>query len=226
MNLNFSTLQEIASELKKSAFSDLHLLPFNRFDIEHNDWWWLLAASDKAAFQFPKLAVLETAPIGLLEQVFCGLHIEKGVIADASTNPNHTMQPNWFWHHFAETIRERLSDDIQKAEEISGCSILIRVDCGPPQSPEGWASVTFSTDPPTLSRTKYKPSDGQLKNLSEVLTFDELANEIDKITTAERFRWVNVLIGATFDMNQDGPNDLSRCAEMLRPFSEWLDLKQ
>ena len=223
MNLPYKTTRDLVIELRTSYLPGLHVLPYNRFDMDHSVHWWLSPTSDKIAFPFGKAtSTTDRAWIGK-DDVFCGFNVEKGVLQEGVTRQAEVMTNDWAWHRFVKRANAPLAGLIGEAIEKTGLDLKIGLQCGIAGADVAWESLWFDVVDNRLVQRSYKPVDGILAPVAASTDFESFADalrSIDGKPTA--FHWIDLGVGSTFTMNRSGPDDTAVCAELLKTFNPWM----
>ena len=161
MNLPFANGQDAAIELRRKHFPGFHVLPYNRFDVEHSQQWWLSPTSEKAAFKYGKgiFTTENWAPDG---GVFCGFKAEKGQRVADGGKSNQQMTDDWFWHRFLELSNTPLLSAVEEARKAIDQGLQLCVACGIPGAGTDWERVRFKIMRDQLEQPDFQPGDGML----------------------------------------------------------------
>lgn len=223
-NLPYSTLQDIGAELKLQHFPNLHSLPYNRFNLNQSEHWWLSPTRDKAAFPFGKI-ILTTddswVPPG---QTFCGFNVEKGINSKLAQHESQRMTKKWFWHIFTRHASKPLMIRIQSAAEATEHPIQIIVTAGELVPNAHWGLVKFDTNDETLTLVDYFEGNSTLSKLANVTSYGEFGNQLRAIIKNQEtsFQWFDVLIGTYFTHDTNGPDNLDVVQALIEPFASWI----
>ena len=125
MNLAATNLKSFVSRFNADFFPQMKVLPYNRFDTAKSQYWWMLPVGDMVGFRWGKAAFREDDESG---EVFCGFHVEKGVIDHEKTA--NIMQPDWFWHHFLDLVDTDIADAVARAAMALGQNLELEIGCG------------------------------------------------------------------------------------------------
>ena len=223
MNLPFESVQDAVAELRRSYFPTFHVLPYNRWDVEHSQHWWLSPTSDKAAFRYAKVifTTSEWVPAG---EVFCGFNVEKGQREAGVGNPNWVMTEDWFWHRFLELANVPLLSAVEEARDALGEQPQLFVACGIPAPGARWDHVRFKIVGDRLQLQDFQLGDGKLNEVASsenIANFSTAIRALDSTDTA--WHWTDLLVGHSFTVDVDGGDDLEKCSAMLRPFERWMN---
>jgi hypothetical protein len=223
LNLPYSTLQDIAAELKRVYFPGYYSLPYNRFEISQSSCWWLSPTHHKVAFPYGKI-IFTIAPDWFpTGKVFCGFNVEKGLTSKMGKPENCIMDESWFWHRFVERAGEPLAGRIKAAGDVVEQPIQVLITAGELVPNSNWSRVLFEVSGNVLSKIAYSAGDSTLEEIANVDTFIDFAAELRKLENDETaFQWIDILIGCTFSQEMSGADDLETCAELLRPFETWM----
>ena len=223
MNLPYPSVQDAAIALKTKYFSGFHILPYNRFDIDHSRHWWLSPTGDKAAFRYGKVVLTTDEPCRDPSKVFCGFQVEKGVEHNNGWSKSHLMQDDWFWHDFLELANIPLASAIEQARESVSCPLQVYMDCGMLVRDSNWDRLLFESDATILTKTSYDRADGVLDRAAAATDFVGFADALRALDgTATGWHWIDVVIGMVFSLDPSGPDDTCQCAAMLNPFRTWM----
>jgi len=223
MNLPYTTVQDLVVDMKAKYFDGFYVLPYNRFDVDHSQHWWLSPTSDKAAFRYAKAMFTTEESWVDPGSVFCGFNVEKGVLHEGGWNKNAVMDETWFWHRFLDLAGHPLAGIIEEASTAAGANLQLFVSAGTLTPNAEWPRVLFDIAGTTLSRQHYRPCDGKLADVAACTDLSGFAAAIRSLDgTPTAWEWADVLIGMPFTLDPNGPDNLDRCAAMLKPFERWM----
>ena len=223
MNLPYENIQDLAAELKRRYYPGFYSLPYNRFDVDHSQHWWLSPTPEKAAFHHAKIGMTTNEDWVESGNVFVGANIEKGVLHEGNWHKNNIMKKEWFWHRFLKLANLPLASAIKDAEARIEGNMQVSVTCGMLVSNHDWAHVVFEVDSDALHPTHYKEGDRTLSNLAKCADFSAFAQELQVLDGSKTaWQWIDIHIGTSFTLNPSGEDDTERCAAMLAPFTRWM----
>ena len=223
MNLPYASTQDLVTELRTKHFPRLYVLPYNRFDIDHSQHWWLSPTSEKQAFKYGKIGCTTSEHWVPPGQVFCGFELEKGFGAEADFDPSVTMSKEWFWHRFVDLAGQPLTDKVTEACDAVSDRLQMRIGCGLPAPDAREDRAWFEMDGSTLTQLSWEIGDGLLSDVAAATTMDNFAAALREFNLKKPdWYWVHVSIGHPFNTNTSGPDDLDQCAAMLKPFDRWM----
>ncbi len=223
-NLQCSSSRDVALAIKDSCMRNYHPLPYNRFEMERSEHWWLSPTPEKVAFPYGK-AVFTTdekwVPAG---QIFCGFNVEKGLTQAGSGNPNCVMEEHWLWNKFIKESVKSLNERMAQAHGKHGLEMCIMVACGLMVPNVDWAKVEFKMDGTNLRLdSHHHGEDGILDSLATVSDFSGFAEQLASIDgEPTQWQWIDLMVGSYFSLNGNGANDLETCAAMLTTFLPWM----
>lgn len=222
MSLPYASVQDAAIALRDYAFRGFSVLPFNRWDIDHSQHWWLSPTSQKIAFPYGKVILTQSSWVPA-DNVFVGFCVEKGVLFEGEWNRNNIMKDDWFWHRFLDVANVPLASAVHEASLAVGRKITIHVDSGTLVD-RNWASVQFDAEGGRLVQTSYIEGNRTLGTLASSASFAEFADSLRAINgaTSSAWQWIDVVVGTDFSMSADEPTELDECAKMLTPFKHWM----
>ena len=223
MNLSYGTVQDLAADMKKYYFSGFHSLPYNRFNVETSQHYWLSPTSEKAAFPYSKAAFTKNDEWVEAGHVFCGFNVEKGVLHEADWPRSNVMDDSWFWHRFLDLANSPLASLAEKASAAIDGNLQIFITAGIMATGHDGANAMFEIDDSELKLVSHKTGDGILRDLSRSSNFAELADSLRALDgKPTEWYWIDFHLGTFFTLDPTGPNHLDRCAAMLKPFEPWI----
>ena len=223
LNLPYGTVQDAIASLRETYFPRFHVLPYNRFDVEHSPHWWLSPTREKAAFRHGKVMFTTSADWVDSGCVFVGFNVEKGVLQAGGGRPSEVMGENWFWHRFVTLANAPLATAIEQSREAIGGNLQIYVDCGVLGSGSRFEQLIFDVESLRLRPKLYERRDGILSHLATSTDFDDFADALRALDgAATAWHWIDVLVGTSFTLSAGGPDNTGKCAAMLHPFRPWM----
>lgn len=223
MNLPYKSVEDVANVLKVRYFPGFRVLPYNRFDLKHSQHWWLSPASENPAFRYGKVMCTTNDAWTGEGRVFCGFNVEKGVLHEGDWAKTNVMDNTWFWHRFLKLANEPLVTAVSDAARAVDGNIQVFVAAGVLVTGAQWSHVLFDTDGGRLATVDYQPGDGLLAKVAtntSIPDFADALRTLDGPTTA--WQWIDVLIGQSFTLDTDEPDDTDACAAMLKSFETWM----
>ena len=222
MNLPHENVRDLVVQLRDDHLPGFHVLPYNRFDIEHSQHWWLSPTGDKAAYPYAK-AIFTTDDWVEPGEVFCGFNVEKGIAHEGDWNKNCVMSNSWFWHRFLEIANTPFSSAIEQARQESDADLQIIVASGMLVPNAEWAHVCFDIAGSDLTQARYKAADGCLSGVAACGSITELADTL-RTLDANPFdwQWIDLMVGRTFTLDLQGPDHTANLAAILKPFDAWM----
>ena len=223
LNLPHETVQDAVASLRKTYFPRFHVLPYNRFDVEHSPHWWLSPTKEKAAFRHGKAMFTTNEDWVVPGHVFVGFNVEKGVLQAGGGRANEVMDETWFWHRFVTLANTPLVTAIEQAREAIGSNLQIYVDCGVLGGGSRFEWLLFDVESHHLRPKRYERRDGILSRLAASTDFggfSDALRALDGSPTA--WHWLDVLVGASFTLAASGPDNTGKCAALLHPFRPWM----
>ncbi len=221
--LPYETVQDAIASLRKIYFPRFHVLPYNRFDVEHSPHWWLSPTQERAAFRHGKAMFTTSEEWVDPGHVFVGLNVEKGVLQAGDWRANEVMDKSWFWHRFVTLANKPLVTAIEQACEAIDSNLQIYVDCGVLGGGSRFEWLLFDVESHCLRPKWYERRDGLLSRLAASTDFggfSDALRALDGSPTA--WHWIDVLVGTSFTLNASGPDNTGKCADMLHPFRPWM----
>ncbi len=221
-NFPFTDLRDAVVDLREKHFPGLHVLPYNRFDVDNSRHWWLSPTNDKQAFRHGK-AIFTTDDWVPSGDVFVGYNVEKGLgSSDRSTDPN-LMQSDWFWHEFLDRANTPFCSLIEEASKACERPLQLYLQTGPLVPNSDWARVLFDVSGSNLTPVDYNRGDGQVADVASSTDFGQLADSLRAYASGSSdWYWLDVVAGASFTLDPSGVDDTTACAAMLRPFQRWM----
>lgn len=133
---DFENIQEMAREVAESANAiekrKFTLRPWNRFAPE-DTLWWLVPTTEWPAYAHGK-GVLSPGSRLYPQQVFCGIHIEKGLgtvaaqVYPALQPRKLVLEPHWTWFKFLESLQNgALVRAVEEIRQETKTSVVIEV---------------------------------------------------------------------------------------------------
>jgi hypothetical protein len=223
LNLPHATVQDAIAKLREIYFPGFHVLPYNRFDVNHSPHWWLSPSREKAAFRHGK--VMFTTSDDWVEpgHVFVGFNVEKGILQAAGGRPNEVMDGTWFWHRFLTLANVPLAAAIEQAHEAMGGTVQIYVNGGVLGGGSRFESLLFDVELHRLRPKRYERRDGILAGLAASTDFGQFSDALRALDGAgTAWHWMDILVGSSFTLNANGPDNTGKCAAMLHPFRQWM----
>ena len=240
MQIRDETPAHLAKEIR-DIWSQRHrqvsILPYNRFESDEGHTWWIVPAPDKVAHQYVKIIFSSHHLVANPDQLFVGLHVEKGVgsaLADAGYyKPTEVLRPTWRWHNvLAGLCNGRLRAPVAEASRRLGQAIHIRLDAFVPirgQSPEKSPHhlVWYESDDGDVIRSSAIPSlktpERFLRQAAHLHTLRELGQALQTIPDGESV-WVDFYIGRSLEMGGDKSalDALQLTDRLLEPFADWV----
>ena len=111
MQIRDETPAHLAKEIRdiwSQRDRQVSILPYNRFESDEGHTWWIVPAPDKVAHQYVKIIFSSHHLVANPDQLFVGLHVEKGVgsaLADAGYyKPTEVLRPTWRWHNVVQQV--------------------------------------------------------------------------------------------------------------------------
>ncbi|MEO8496479.1 MAG: hypothetical protein ABI614_15530 [Planctomycetota bacterium] len=222
MNLPYETVQDAVAKLRVRHFPGLHPLPYNRFETERSQHWWLSPTSERAAFRYGKAIFTTNEAWGGAGDVFCGFNVEKGVLHKGDWYESNIMTEDWFWHRFLDLANAPVFSAAEEAADAIGTKLQLCVDCGTLVSSK-WDMLMFDIDGTQLLQRAYQPIENTLDGMKGVTNFAEFADALRALDgTPTAWHWIDVLVGTWFTRDASGPDDTDKCAALLKPFQSWI----
>lgn len=222
LNIGNESLRDWLVDLRNAYFPELKFLPYNRFELEKSQHFWLSPTTEKAAFRHPKFRLTQDDPWWESGEVFCGWNVEKGLSVDPALlqlPASNRMNSEWFWHRFLKWDGSQLFRLVQDARQQVDDSLEIFVTAGIPNGGKEWPRLLLDVNGAKLHRAKYVSADGTLNGLSGANDFAAFLRELNELTAAEWY-WVDIVIGQTMSLDPSAKDDSGRIADMLSPFEE------
>lgn len=229
LNCTVTTTQDLCMELK-TYFTDLHALPYNRFN-RNNTVWWLSPGSAIPAYRFPKFAVLPPEA-EMPDQLFVGIYIEKGVSEAYAKTVGYTkpliLRPDWAWHGLLADMErgDKLARSIAQVRNNAGRDLELRLyasmqikDVAEGLAPKG-EQLVFDVADGLIPRQSSTPVQ-LLSSLAKCSSLAEFALGLNNLEKSG-FIWIDLVLGVPFTMKDDGKWSAENIAKkVLAPF-EWL----
>lgn len=219
LNIRTESLRDWIVELRDTYFPRMRFLPYNRFDIQNSQHYWLSPTTEKFAFSQPKIRCTQNDSWWETGDVFCGWNVEKGLTIDPSLSQwpaSNLMDAKWAWHQFLRFDVDRLKGCLDSAQRVVDDRLEFYVTAGMLVTGKEWSRLLFEVDGGDLIRKKFDRADGILDGLATSSDVGEFLAELCKLNSAQWY-WVDVIIGQAVNHDLEGKDDSGRIAAMLEP---------
>ena len=221
LNLPANGLKEAATHLVDSWGEvpfPLHRLPFNRFEMNRSQTWWLTRQHKNPAYAVAKFIVSEGYPLTEEQRLFCGLHVERGLNNALVGRRHEQLAADWIWHSFLSALADEVSRQIQQAWKAVGGPIQLHVLAS---SPDGSDRHRLRFDV-TDAFVCVQQAEGPLAGAAAAENLSALQQQLLKLPAAADYYWIDIHIGREIQLQATGPDDTAMCLAMLRCFQPWL----
>ncbi len=213
--------------------------PYNRFQWETSESWWLVPAPDRLAFRYAKIVVTSASRVAGPGLLFTGLYVEKGLgpaLVSARYYPDDWfIGPTWRWHGVLRDLAGgQFKSAVALASRQLGEPVDIRVDAhvpiaGPARLRPSHDLLAFECEDGDRLRpamTTLPSAQHQfLGDAKGAVTLGQLAESLQAIPNGDT-AWVNLYIGRAFE--KSGLADVAALDavqlvnRLLEPLAPWI----